>query len=39
MQKLREQLDALKDEGRPGRSSLIKDSLGYDDDYDTQSKL
>lgn len=39
MQKLREQLDALKSEGRPVRGSLISDSLGLDDDYDAQSKL
>ncbi|EDW17031.1 leucine-rich repeat flightless-interacting protein 2 isoform X3 [Drosophila mojavensis] len=36
MQKLREQLDALKSEGRPVRGSLISDSLGLDDDYDAQ---
>ncbi|XP_030079609.1 leucine-rich repeat flightless-interacting protein 2 isoform X2 [Drosophila hydei] len=36
MQKLREQLDVLKSECRPGRGSLFSDSLEYDDDYDVQ---
>lgn len=39
MQKLREQLDVLKSECRPGRGSLFSDSLEYDDDYDVQSKF
>jgi len=36
---LHEQLDAYKTEGRAGRSSSLNGSLGYDDDYDVQSKL